>query len=283
MRNPRTSCNRCQAWWLFGWLQLALTLSLYVQPAASQSALPLGDQVQVNVYTTNRQTRPAVGMDGEGNFVVVWESYDLTSTEADIKGRIYSSGLPAGPEAQVNTYATGLQRRPAVGVATEGDFVVVWQSYGSAGNDSDRSSVQGQRYGSNGLPVGTEFQINSYTTSEQRRPDVGVQQSGGFVAVWMSTGSFGNDDSNSSIQGRLYASNGLPLGLQGQINSFVAGDQGNPTLAAANGVFVVAWSSQGSSDTDTSDYSIQSQRFAISLFVDGFEPGNAWRWSSTTP
>src|SRR5688500_9367916 len=45
------------------------------QLGLSEQAGPIGDQFQVNTYTTNGQGWPAVAMDGDGDFVVVWLSY----------------------------------------------------------------------------------------------------------------------------------------------------------------------------------------------------------------
>lgn len=57
--------------------------------------------------------------------------------------------VPAGSEFQINTYTTNRQQNPSVAVGADGDFVVVWQSYGSSGTDSPplgEHSVQGQRF-----------------------------------------------------------------------------------------------------------------------------------------
>jgi len=42
---------------------------------------PLGDQFQVNAYTTNRQQHSAVATDSGGNFVVAWTSYGSSGTD----------------------------------------------------------------------------------------------------------------------------------------------------------------------------------------------------------
>ena len=75
-------------------------------------------------------------------------------------------------DVQVNTYTTGLQGFPSVSLDADGDFVVVWQSFGSSGTD-DFFSIQGQRFASDGSPVDSEFQVNTYTTSSQK-PTLGV-------------------------------------------------------------------------------------------------------------
>ena len=84
------------------------------------------------------------------------------------------------------------------------DFVVVWDSLGSSGTDSFAWSIQGQRYGSNGAPIGEQFQVNAYTTLSQRSPSIAAVPNGGFVVVWDSSGSGGSDTSILSIQGRRF-------------------------------------------------------------------------------
>jgi hypothetical protein len=51
-------------------------------------------------------------------------------------------------EFQVNSYTTGFQFRPSVGVSAEGHFVVAWTSQGSAGTDVGTydGSIQARRY-----------------------------------------------------------------------------------------------------------------------------------------
>jgi hypothetical protein len=51
-----------------------------------------------------------------------------------------------GSQFQVNTYTTSDQGAAAVTVDAYGDFVVVWESDGSAGSDTSNLSIQGQRY-----------------------------------------------------------------------------------------------------------------------------------------
>src|SRR5262249_61028221 len=116
-----------------------------------------------------------------------------------------------GRELQVNTSTTYSQSGPAVGVGGAGNFVVAWQSYGSAGTDTDSFSIQGQRYDAAGAPLGTEFQVNTYSTSLQLNPAVAIDGTGNFVVVWESFGSVGSDNTNN-IQGQRYNSAG---GAQG--------------------------------------------------------------------
>ena len=107
--------------------------------------------------------------------------------------------VPVGFEFLVNTYTSDRQLSPAVAVAPDGDFVVVWESDGSPGNDTSSSSIQGQRFAADGNPLGAQFQVNKYTTSRQDSPAVAKGPGGKFVVVWESNGSLGGDTSATSI------------------------------------------------------------------------------------
>jgi hypothetical protein len=82
--------------------------------------------------------------------VVVWSSYGSAGSDTSsrsIQGQRYdASGNAVGPEFQVNSYTTNRQFFPSVSVDADGDFVVVWESLGSAGTDTSGDSIQGQRY-----------------------------------------------------------------------------------------------------------------------------------------
>jgi hypothetical protein len=115
-----------------------------------------------------------------------------------------SAASPNGSQFQVNTHTTDAQFTASVTSDSSGGFGVVWQSYGSAGSDASGISVQGQTYDASGAPIGSQFQVNTYTTSNQRLPSVATDSSGHLVVVWTSFGSEGSDTSGESVQGQLY-------------------------------------------------------------------------------
>ena len=133
----------------------------------------------------------------DGDFVVVWESVGSPGTDTSrcsIQGQRYASdGSAQGAQFQVNTYTTNYQLRPSVAADADGDFVVVWDSIGSSGTDTSSSSIQGQRYASDGSPQGAQFQVNTYTTGYQTVPPWRRTADGDFVVVWESVGSSGTD------------------------------------------------------------------------------------------
>ena len=183
-------------------------------------------------------------------------------------------GTARADDVQVNTYTTNNQRDASVAMGADGDFVVVWGSLGSGGTDSSENSIQGQRFAADGSAAGGEFQVNTYTTSYQSAPAVAMDADGDFVAAWLSTGSYGTDSSGGSVQCQRYAADGSPQGGQFQVNTYTVGGQYNIAVAMdADGDFVVAWHSRGSSGTDQSNGSIQGQRYTAdgSLAGDEFQ------------
>ena len=221
-----------------------------------------------------------------GNFVVTWTGGSTPAgPDSEVFGqRFASDGSLVGGEFLINTYTTGDQFGASVAADTAGNFVVAWVSDGSFGTDSSYYSIQGQRYGSNGTAVGGEFQVNSYTTGWQWFPSVAFGPEGAFLVVWESGGTTAPDGSGTSIQGRLFHSDGVAATDEFQINSFTAGAQQNPSVAADPvDRFVVVWQSDGSFGTDTSLTSIQGQRLIMPLFADGFESGDTSVWSSSVP
>ncbi len=111
---------------------------------------PLGAQFEVNSYTTGNQTYPAVAVEAAGSFVVAWSSYGSAGSDpslSSIQARRYdSAGAAVGSRFQLNSYTTDFQNRAAVGFDGAGNFVVAWESDGSAGSDASYQSIQAQRY-----------------------------------------------------------------------------------------------------------------------------------------
>ena len=237
------------------------TYSVQGQRYASDGSTA-GAQFQVNTYITDEQTSPSVSVDSDGDFVVAWRSAESGGTDSSfdsVQGQRYASdGSATGAQFQVNAYTTNVQTSPRVGTDSDGDFVVVWVSSGSGGTDSDAYSIQGQRYASDGSTTGAQFQVNTYSTSLQFKPSVGLDSGGDFVVAWNSSGSGGTDSSRPSIQGQRYASDGSAVGIEFQVNTYTTSFQDNPVVSVdSDGDFVVVWTSDGSGGTDTSSYSIQ--------------------------
>ncbi|MCP4660615.1 MAG: DUF11 domain-containing protein [bacterium] len=234
---------------------IGLLVPFFVAAAVQgQQPLPVGDQFQVNTYTTDDQRRPAVAAAPDSTFVVVW---DVNFIDARISGQRYQDGVPIDGEFEIDSSPSAYLFAPSVSAdPTTGNFVVVWT------DDSDYMDISGRRFGSDGAPIGNEFKVNTFTTNVQSSVSVSAASDGDFVVVWYSIGS-DDTDNDGSIQGQRYASDGTALGGEFQINSYTTNYQRDPSVAVDSvGDFVVVWKSSGSSGPDNSSWSIQGQRCA---------------------
>jgi hypothetical protein len=215
----------------------------------ASSGAPLGSEFRANTFTPLSQGGAAVAADSAGNFVVMWSSeYQGPLANSPVYGqRFASSGAPLGSEFRVSTYATafGAQGAPLVGMQPSGDFVAVWTSFPQ---DGWGSGVYGQRFSGSAVPLGPEFRVNSQTLLDQFASGVSLDVSGNFVVVW--TSGFG-DGYGDGVFGQRYDSSGVALGPEFRINTYVTGNQRDPSVAADPlGSFVVVWQSYPQ-DTNT--------------------------------
>ena len=201
---------------------------------------PRGSEFQVNTTTTDRQRWAATCSDGNGDFVVVWHSYDQDGDGYGIFAqRFDAAGGRRGSEFQVNTHTEYSQEHPSVACDAAGDFVVVWES---GEQDGDGYGIFGQRIDANGDKVGGEFRVNTYTDGGQQFPAVAGAAGGDFVVVWESYDD--QDGDGYGIFGQRFASDGTRAGSEFQVNAHSMFSQEKPAIAAgANGDFTVAWSS----------------------------------------
>lgn len=150
---------------------------------------------------------------------------------------------------QANSFVTGDQSFPAAAADGADTFLLVWQSFGSPGDDASSSSIQGQAFDAQGGFDGSQFQVNDFTTGSQNVPRAaGLPE--GFLVAWHSFGSPGDDADGASIQARYV---GLPPGemlfgdpAQFQVNEATTGNQLRPDVDAdAAGNAVIVWDDAG--------------------------------------
>lgn len=198
-----------------------------------------GTEFQINTYTTDSQFDPSVSGLSNGNFIVVWTSNGQDGDAGSIHGQIFNSGgSKHGTEFQANTYTVLNQRKPSVSALNNGGFVVTWES---DSQDGSGYGVYGQVFNSGGSMVGSEFQVNSYTSSTQGIPSVIGLNNGGFVIVWQSVT---QDGSNYGIFSQIFDLVGTKVGLEVQVNTNTSGRQSSPSVSVlSNGNFVVVWES----------------------------------------
>jgi len=230
----------------------------------NSSASPLGSEFRINNYTTSDQQYPSVTSLGSDKFVVTWMSDGQDGDNWGIYGQLFdSSASPLGSEFRINTYTISYQEYPSVTSLGNDKFVVTWASNGQ---DGSNYGVYGQLFNSNASPLGSEFQINTYTTDNQFFSSVTSLGSDKFVVTWMS---FWQDGNWGGVYGQLFDSNASSLGNEFRINTYTTSNQNYPSVTSlGSDKFVVTWQSNGQ---DGGYYGIYGQIFNSSAYPLGSE------------
>lgn len=200
-------------------------------------------EFRVNSYVAGDLGLLRLSTLADGGFVATWLSYLQDGSGYGVYGQRYSAGgRPIGGEFQVNTFTANNQEAQQVIALADGGFLVAWTSYGE-NEDVGSSNILAQRYGADGQRVGGEFQVNTYTNSNQFFLQSAALAGGGFIVTWASNL---QDGSGYGVYGQHYGADGNPLAGEFQINTYTVGNQTGPVVTAlADGGFVVTWTSAG--------------------------------------
>ncbi|MDW3208402.1 MAG: putative Ig domain-containing protein [Reichenbachiella sp.] len=204
------------------------------------------DESQVNDYSAGTQHKPAIDIDINGNYVVVWEGEwhgSLEDSQGILGQRYKADGTKDGEEFHVNTSTNSNQSAPDVAVDGSGHFIVTWSGYAG----TSRTGIFAQMYNSDGLPNGSEFRVDQETTSYYRlgEPSVDINHDGDAVIVW--EGSYG-----SEINARVVNGPNSFGGNEFKVNaSTFSGARNYPDVAIQDDdSFVVTWGSWVSGGED---------------------------------
>lgn len=156
--------------------------SIYGRVFAASGA-PLAAPFAITSNTVGPQGRPTVANDGQGSYLVAWQSYFNDIWHARINGQIVSKA--GGLLGKVQTISNGAGKNwaevaPSAAVAPNGTFTLVWMEYntwfpvGMAGMQVDRT----------GAPLGSQVWINSQQIGSQFRTSLASDGAGHYLAPY---------------------------------------------------------------------------------------------------
>ena len=152
------------------------------------SGTTLGGDFQVNTTAITTKGAPSIVMSEDGRFVIAWEASGIDSggNYGVFAQRYSASGAPQNGEFHVNTEVSSHLQSTLVSMDSTGKFVVIW-------NNDDQDHVNtwdffGQRYSSDGLLIGGEFQVNTTASSDRVNASVAMDNQGDFVVVRSGSG-----------------------------------------------------------------------------------------------
>lgn len=228
----------------------------------SANGTPDGEAFVVNSTIGVVENDPTVTKLADGGFLVAWDRYP------DIFGRRFdSAGEPVTEDYQLSTRPfTRRQSDPDATRGADGRVLLVWQGPEAS---SGTSEIWGRLFGPTLDPLGDDFQINTQTDGTQGHVRASTAGDEGFLVVWESPVSTG-DDPDASIQGRLVTGTNQFGGPQFQINQYTAGGQYDPATGGAGGVVSIVWGSQ-SNELSLNDVITAQTWSACGIFCDSFE------------
>lgn len=193
---------------------------------------PVINEFRVNSYTSNNQQKPAIAVDSDGNFIVVWTSQYQDGDADGIYGQRFDLyGRRIDDEFLVNVTTSSGQSNPDVAMNANGDFVVVWDSM-----DGGYENIYARRYAADGQPLAGEFLVNTFTDNRQMNPAVELGDDGKFVVIWESY----HGVNDWRVAGRVYDAAGNPLIPEFDISQSGSCHVGGVVMNTA-GDFIVVW------------------------------------------
>lgn len=231
-------------------------------------------QVNENVGDCN-QSEPAIGVDKNGNFAIIWRD-ERNGVQHDIYCQRYSSdGNKLGPNFKVNdtTIFSANWYIPAISMNSSGNFVIVWID-----SRERRADIYGQRYDKNGSKLGNNFKINDYADGcSQRFPDVCIDDSSYFIVVWKD-----KRNGDYDIYCQRFNNNGVKLGVNFRVNDDIGNTkQYQPAIEADSlGNFVVVWMDEryGNYDIYCQQFAKSGTKLGINFRVNDDSGENHWSW-----
>ena len=178
------------------------------------------------------------------DYFTAWDMINTSGTTMyDVYGLSYdNSGTAIGTRTKLNTIDDYNQVKPDI-VFNGTYYLAVWQSYVFG----QMEEIVGQFYNSAGVPVGTEFVINTTHTYAQKNPAVATDGTNFFV-VWET---YGQDSDGYAIAGCLIHGTTLTVATEIIINQWEAGSQTEPDIACDGSKYLVVWEDDGDYSGDT--------------------------------
>jgi hypothetical protein len=193
--------------------------------------------------STGDQEKPQVALLPDGGAMIVWQGSRGGRGRKGASQQVYarmldSSGSPLKRDIRVSNHRRNSQSEPRVATLADGNVVVVWSSLGQ---DGSMQGVFARLFNSSGRPLGAEFQVNVFTSNNQRSPDIAALANGNFVVIWISE--LQRTEGSVDVYGRLFDPSGNPVSSEFLANAPTDNVRANPAVASSPlGGFAVVWS-----------------------------------------
>jgi hypothetical protein len=140
---------------------------------------------------TAKNFEPSVAVEEDRSFIVVWRE----SSSGGIVGQKFDSNEnPIGTPFVVTSQATGQQYAPAIAMAPDGRYVVVWRDGGYATDD-----IVARMFDANGTALGPDFVVPADPSGDEFECFVAMDDAANFIVVYK------DRDGQTSIAARYFS------------------------------------------------------------------------------
>ena len=225
------------------WYQDGSNKGVYAQ-MFDQNGNKVGNEFLVNTTTLNSQQRPVIKKFANGNFIIVWESWNQDASSPSgygIYGKIYStSGQVIKDEFGLNTYVNDYQWFGELAVYPDNGFIAVWCSWRQDGYDG---GIYMQKFDPNGNKIGGEILVNKTVVNYQWLPKIGILDNGNIAVVWSS---WLQDGDREGVFASIFDANLTKLSFESIVNQYTTSYQWEPVFIPKNdNTMLIVYSSWG--------------------------------------
>ncbi|KAJ3441999.1 hypothetical protein M0812_14021 [Anaeramoeba flamelloides] len=263
---------------------------IFAQVFNSTDGSKIGNEFQVNNYTSSYQSGPSIASIGRGSsmgntkkicsenkekFVISWESDGQDGSYYGVYAQVFNSTdhSKIGLEFQVNNKTTGDQTDPTIGSIYGKDyaddkFLITWSN--EMGDPYDSFGIFAQVFNStDSSKIGTEFEvysgdyyflldsvISSLWNKKKEGEEEEDEENDKFVISWtLRCDEFMYEE----IYAQVYNSTDhSKIGNAFQVNTHTTDYQNYPTITSIEEKYVISWQSEFQ---DGSDYGIFAQMY----------------------
>ncbi len=193
---------------------------------------------RVNEIGIGDQENPQVALLSKGGTVFVWQG-GVSGFQKIYARYLTPTNTFATRDILVNSYTNNQQINPVVSALPDGNVLVAWSS---DGQDGDMLGIFARRLSSSGAPLGAEFQVNQFSSFNQRNPALAVLNNGNVAISWISEQQ--QFARSVNVYGRLFKITGEPIGNEFLVDTLTSSTNicASPALCGAtNGGFTVVW------------------------------------------
>jgi hypothetical protein len=235
------------------YLALALLAVSGTSLFAAGSLSAEGGEYQAAFALPGDQVHPAGSLNATGGYIVWNDNYTDGDGQGIAARQIYPNLTGARSTFRVNSIGAGDQENPNVALLANGSALFVWQ-----GGVNGFQKIYARLLSPQGVFLGDDFMVNTYTNTMQIDPVVTPLPDGSAVVAWSS---YGEDRSLFGIFAQRISPTGSKVGSEFLVNQFTPNNQRSPAIATlSDGNFAVAWVTEGQRTADTID--VYSRIFA---------------------